>query len=395
MGGNADGVAGIASPDIAGAAPPAWDRYAHVTRPMARAVMALLVVLLVLAAWAPGLSAGPKEVPNVNPPPTDVSYGAAPPVVIPGDDFKDNDLRFYRLIIERVKRGDDYYVAATELQRANNYPVAPGLTVRLPTLAYVAAWLGPVPFALLGLALVIAVLFAMLRRFHREPGGAKFSLIALALLFVGLSTAIHPHFNVLHEVWSAQLMALSFALHQPERGKWGGSLAAGAAALAVRELALPFVLLMAAWALWHQRWREGAAWVAVIVVFAVLLNQHVQLAEAQIRPGDAISPSWLTFSGLNGLLYKVIHASNINILPTVIAGPLVILGLFGWTGWRSAMGSFASLLLIGYSLAFAIAGRDNNFYWGVMIIPLLLMGLAMVPFAATSLWQQARGVVRA
>ena len=144
-----------------------------------------------------------------------------------------------------------------------------------------------------------------------------------------------------------------------------------------------------------RRWREGAAWVAVIVVFAVLLNHHVQLAEAQIRPGDAISPSWLTFSGLNGLLYKVIHASNINILPTVIAGPLVILALFGWTGWRSAMGSFASLLLIGYSLAFAIAGRDNNFYWGVMIIPLLLMGLAMVPFAATSLWQQARGVVRA
>jgi hypothetical protein len=79
------------------------------------------------------------------------------------------------------------------------------------------------------------------------------------------------------------------------------------------------------------------------------------------------------------------------VLPTVIAGPLVILAVFGWTGWRAPAADFAALLVLGYGLAFMIAGRDNNFYWGVIITPILVMGFAMVPFSAASLWLRATG----
>ncbi|MEO7247425.1 MAG: hypothetical protein ABIW31_03135 [Novosphingobium sp.] len=370
---------------------PTWDRYAVWPQGLARLALALLALFIVLAAWAPGMPAKPSEVPNVHPPIAAAVSSMSSAIAVPGDDGKDNDLRLYRLVIERVKRGDNYYVAATELQRANHYPVAPGLTVRLPTLAYAAMFLGPIGVAAVALLLLAAVLLTMHRRFSDEPGGESFRLFGVVLLFVGLSTATHPSYSVLHEVWAAEFMALSFALHRPAQGKWLGALLAAAAALAVRETALPFVLLMGAWAGWHRRWREGAAWAALIAVFAVALTIHVQLAEAQIRPGDPISPSWLVLGGLQGFLYKVINSSSLNMLPTVIAGPAVILALFGWTGWKSPMGNFATLLTFGYALAFMIAGRDNNFYWGVIITPILFMGLAVMPFAAKSLWRRAVG----
>lgn len=211
----------------------------------------------------------------------------------------------------------------------------------------------------------------------------------MVLVFVGLSTAMQPRYTVLHEVWAAELMALSFALHRPAQGKWLAALLAAAAALAIRELALPFVLLMAAYALWHRRWKEGAAWTCLIALFLVALKVHLNLAEAQIRPGDPVSPSWLVFGGLQGFLYKVINSSSLSLLPTFLAGPLAILAVFGWTGWKTEMGQFASFLLLGYALAFMIAGRDNNFYWGVIVTPVLAMGLAMVPHVGKSLWRRA------
>ena len=372
-----------------------WDRYAAWPQGLARLALVLLALFMVLAAWAPGMPAKPSEVPSVHPPIATVasgaSVGSSGATAVPGDDGKDNDLRLYRLVIERVKRGDNYYVAATESQRANDYPVAPGLTVRLPTLAYASVFLGPIGVAIVALILLAAVLLTMHRRFSDEPGGETFRLFGVVLLFVGLATSTHPSYLVLHEVWAAEFLALSFALHRPTHGKWLGALIAAAAALAVRETALPFVLLMGAWALWHRRWREGAAWALLVAAFAVALSIHVHLAEAQIRPGDPLSPSWLVMGGLQGFLYKVINSSSLNMLPTVIAGPAVILALFGWTGWKSAMGNFASLLTFGYALAFMIAGRDNNFYWGVIITPILFIGMAVTPFAMTSLWHRAFG----
>ncbi|HET9629010.1 MAG TPA: hypothetical protein VFP14_05940 [Novosphingobium sp.] len=357
-----------------------FDRYAQMPQGLARVVLGLLAVFLLLAAIAPGYSPPP-------PPPPKVSQSDASGHKVVKED--DNDLRLYRLIDQRIARGDDYYVAATEEQRNNNYPVAPGLTVRLPTLAMVTVAVGPAGLVGLQVLLFVAMMLANARRLGLEPGGESRRPMALALLMAGIASGLSARYNMLHEIWAAQLIALSFGLHRPQHGRWGAAWLAAAAALAVRELSLPFVLLMAAWALWHRRWREGAAWVALIVLFGIALASHLHFAEAQIRPGDPVSPSWVILKGISGLMYKVNNSTFLSLVPVPLSGMFVVLALFGWTGWRSPMGSFGALLTLGYAFAFSIAGRDNNFYWGILITPLLFMGAAFLPFALPSLWRAA------
>ena len=368
------GLAGLAS------GPQAFDRYAAMPRRAARMVLALLAAFLVLAALAPGYAPPPP-----NPPKVTVTDKAGHQVT----KVEDNDLRLYRLINERIARGDNYYVAATEEQRSHNYPVAPGLTVRLPTLAFVSVALGPTGLLALEMVLFTAMILANARRLGEMSGGAGRRPMALALLTAGVASGLGTRFTMIHEVWAALLIGLSFGLHRPERGRWGAAWLAAAAALAVRELALPYVLLLAAWALWHRRWREGAAWLALVALFAGALLVHVNLAEAHIRPGDPASPSWLVLKGIAGLMYKVNNCTLLSLLPVWLAGPLTVLALFGWTGWRTPMGDFAGLLTFGYAVAFSIAGRDNNFYWGILITPLLFMGAAFLPVALPSLWRAA------
>lgn len=343
--------------------------------------LAILAVMLVMAAWAPGYAPPPPAPPKVK------ITDASGKVQLQRED--DNDLRLYRIIAQRVERGDDYYVAATEEQRANNYPVAPGLTVRLPTLAFATAILGANGLIVLQVLLFGAMMLAMMRRLEDEPGAADYRPLALALLMCGIASGLNYRYNVLHEIWAAQLVALSLALHRPQRGRWVASLLVAALALSVRELALPFVLLMAAQALWHRRWTELAGWSALVAVFLAAMAVHLHLADAQVRPGDPQSPSWLVMGGLNSLVYKVANSTFLSLLPVWVAGPFVVLSLFGWTAWKSPLGNFAALLMLGYSLAFMIAGRNNNFYWGVMITPVLFMGAAFVRLGLPSLWWAA------
>lgn len=364
----------------------AFDRYAHWRQGPARLALAVLLLIMALAAWAPGMPRELAEAPDLVP---QSASAIAAPAASEGE--KDNDLLLYRRIADRVAQGDDYYVAATELQRANGYPVAPGLTVRLPTLAHITALVGPKGLVALNLALVFAALALTFRRLSAEPGGSEIKLVGTALLLVGLSTSMSAQFLTLHEVWAAELMVLSFALHRPDKGQWIAAWLAAAAAVAVRELALPFVLLMGAMALWRGNRREALAWALLVALFAAGLAWHLNLAEAQIRPGDAVSPSWLALEGIGGWLYKVEHSSLLNLFPQVIAGPLAVLAVFGWTGWNSPAGRFGALLSLGYALAFMIAGRQNNFYWGVIAVPFLFMGLAWMPFALRSLIEAARG----
>jgi hypothetical protein len=66
-----------------------------------------------------------------------------------------------------------------------------------------------------------------------------------------------------------------------------------------------------------------------------------------------------------------------------------VLMVLGWAGWRSSAGSFATLLYLGYGLAFMIAGRGDNWYWGMVIAPTMFIGLAFTSRAMSSLWRAA------
>ena len=87
----------------------------------------------------------------------------------------------------------------------------------------------------------------------------------------------------------------------------------------------------------------------------------------------------------------MVLSSNLRLLPHELAGPLVVLTLLGWSGWRSPAGTTGFLLYGGYALAFMLVGRANNYYWGAVIAPAFFIGLAFAPRACISLLRAARG----
>lgn len=363
-----------------------WDRFAQWPRWRAGALLAALALALVAAAWAPIGAGEPGE--------KTVGFVAAlAPQAGVAARPRDADLALYDRVIARIGKGESYYRAASDEQRKANYPVRPGVAVRLPTLAYLDLMLGVPGQIAAAIVLMLGTLWAWWVRLGEEPGGAPLQRIGTALMFVGGSLGLNRNYFVLHELWAGMLLALAFALHRPGR-KWGAALAVAGLALAIRELCLPFVLLMAAMALWRRDWREGAAWSGLALVFAAALALHLHFVAQQILPSDPQSPSWLALRGLPGWLSNVVLASNLRFLPHPLAGPLVLLALLGWAGWNSPAGRFGALLYAGYGLAFMIAGRANNFYWGAVIAPALFIGLCFAPRALASLWRSARGISR-
>ena len=357
-----------------------WDRFAHWQAWPARILLLVLAVLLGLAAIAP-LSAS-----------MDGEIASVPSVIADRDDAppereRDEDLAFYDRVIERIADGENYYDFIVAEQRARDYPVRPGIAVRLPTLAYIHAFLGEGGMIVLALLLLSACVWAWYRRLGEEPGGEAYRRIGAALMFLGGSLGLNRYYFVLHELWAGMLLALAFALHRP--GKWKASLAVAALALAVREHALPFVLLMGAMAAWRADWRETLAWTALTLVVLVAMWWHLSALAVQVTPADPESPDWLVLRGLPGWLGNIVLSTNLRFLPHAIAGPLVLLMVLGWAGWRSPAGATGTMLYLGYGLAFMFAGRANNFYWGAVVAPAMFIGLAFLPMSVHSLWRSA------
>ena len=359
---------------------------------LARAALALLACLLVASALVPVSKpgnrspwAGPVEGPISSDPP---APGAAE---VPYDE----DIALYEAAIGRIAAGENYYDFIVAEQRARDYPVNPGIAVRLPTLAYLDAWLGSAGQIIAAVALMLGIVWAWWQRLGDERCSPRIRRLATATVFVGASLGLNRHYFPLHELWAGGLMALSFGLHRigtnGEGGRWIGAFWAAALALAIREHALPFVLLMAATALWYRNWREAAAWSALVAVFAAALTLHLSLVARDVLPGDPHSAPWLVLRGLSGWLGNVVQSSNLRWLPHFLSGPAVILMTFGWLGLNTRAGLFGCLLSAGYGAAFMLAGRWDNFYWGAMIAPAMFAGIVFAPRALAQLAAAARG----
>lgn len=293
------------------------------------------------------------------------------------------DLTLYRAIVGRVAAGENYYRAAAEELRAGNYPLKPFVAFRLPTLAVIAAWLGRPIMIALQLALFTAMVWAWWVRLDGQfdDNGRRISGAMLAA--AGVAAAFSGRYVDLHEVWAGTLIALSLALHRP--GRWGWSAVAGALALAIRELALPYALLMGAMALFRRSWREFGAWAGISILFGLVLAWHASEVAKVVLPSDPASPGWASLGGWTGFLRTFHLAGPLRWLPAAVAAPVIVLALFGWASWKSRTGLAATLFYAGYAVAFMLFGRSNNFYWGLMVAPAFLVGLAFVPRAYSDL----------
>jgi hypothetical protein len=368
------------------AQPAGTDRFAGWHPLTARLGLFVLLLLLVASAVVP-LERPGGDLPNV------VTRLDGQRVL--GAEEYDQDIALYEAVIRKVQAGGNYYDFIVREHRLRDYPVRPGLSVRLPTLAFIEAGLNILHLGVaMSIAIMLATVAAWWRRFGEEPGAESVRKVATALAFVGASLALNRHYYALHELWAGMLLMLSFGLHRvpttDRPGRWLGAFVCAAIALFIREHALPFVLLMGTMALWRRERREGAAWFALIALFLSGMALHLSLIAPQVLPSDPSGASWWAFRGLSGWLGNVAGASNLHLLPHWIAGPLVILTTLGWAGWRSAAGRFGFLISVGYGLLFMIVGRWDNFYWGAMVAPMLTAGLAFAPRALASLIEAAR-----
>ena len=340
-------------------AQPVWlatpSRFAGVSQPTARLILAALALLLLLSLTALAV-----------PDPT----GPAPTGGM-------TDLQLYSGIIETMRNGGSYYATAAEALRLGHYPLRPFVTFRLPTLAVVEAWLpAPVTVAMLYL-LAAGVVVAWYIRLHAALRRPLAVWSAILLLAGGCIACWQAALAPFHEVWAGLLIALSLARHRPAR--WIESVGWGLAAVLIRETAALYLLVMAALA-----WRDGArretfGWVVALAVFAVVLVAHAHAVGQVVTAADPASPGWAGLLGPGFAVRSWQAATALSLLPLLLAAPLVALALAGWTAWAEPVATRVAATLFAYAALLATAGRSDTFYWGLLGAPLLLLGLAFLP----------------
>jgi hypothetical protein len=338
--------------------------FARFSTPGARLTLALVAALFLL-----GLPTGGGKPP--------ASYEASGP--------GDKDL--YRAIIHRVKFGEPYARAAVEEQRARGYPLRPFVVVRPPALAVMLSWAPNllVPFGV-EVLLVIATVWAWAVRLRPAMPPTRHIAWAALLVFTGAAAGMSGvGATLIHEVWAGLLIALSLALRTERR--FAAAVALGLLAGLIRELAFPYLLVMAVFAATERRWREMAAFVGVLAVCGLALWLHGRAIEALVTSHDLRSPGWLRFGGWSFVLQASFWNAIAAALGPLARAMLIPVALIGAANWRDKR---LITLLAGYVAGFMVVGRPENFYWGLLIAPLIGVGLALAPTAFGELWTTAR-----
>jgi len=349
-------------------------RFARVPPWPARLILLLAIVLSLLTLGGPA-----------GPPPPAASAG-------PGAQYTDREL--YREVVRRMGEGQDYYAAAATAQRGHGYPTAPPWAFREPALAWGLALLRMEVLRWGALALLAAAALVLMRDAADQAPGPRWRRIGLASLFgVGLAACVvAPAAPYLHEDWAAVLIGLSLACWRPGGG-WRLGLAVGFGLLAclVREIALPYLVVMAAFAAVERRRGEALAWGAALALLAAALAAHFALAARQHLPGDGVSPGWVRFGGWPFAVLAARRNILLAVLPAPAASLVLLAGLLGLAGARSAWTGRIAVVAGAFLLMFMTVGRPDNYYWGLMIAPLLAMGLPYAPAALADLTRAAMG----
>jgi hypothetical protein len=300
----------------------------------------------------------------------------APPASAAETAEKISDTKLYKFIANSVRRGENYYVAAVREHRQHNFPLKPSVTVRLPTLAWMTATLGPTltQMAMFGLIALVTLSWMVALRSIAAPvlRSVVFCVIVLSSMALTSATPL-----IFHETWAGMLIAASIALRRPDQ--YVASIITGLAAVLFRELALPYLIMMALFAAHARSWRETMGWCSAIAIAGVCFYLHAATVTAMLQPGDLASQGWNGLGGWAFFVSAVQETNPIGLLPTWFAQLMVPLSLFGWMAWRSHYGLCVSGFLLGYAVALMVFARIENTYWALLISPLLLAGLGFVP----------------
>jgi hypothetical protein len=321
-----------------------------------------------------------------------LSLPTGPARIDPAGSAPARDLDLYQSVVAQVRAGQPYETAAIAAQRAGNYPLRPFVVVRPPALALGLARL-PSEGAARALLTVLAaaVVVAWLRRLIPPSAHPAPSAGCALILMSGVAAGMFGrHAYLLHETWAGLLIALSLAMRTNRRFVMAAAL--GLLAGLIRELAIPYVLLMSLIALGQQRFKEAAAFGLAAALALAALASHAAAVNALVTPADLASPGWLTLGGWS----FVLATAGWNAIPlqlgawaAAVLAPLALVGAFAW---RDPGGLRLAAVLLGYTMGFFVIGRPENNYWGLLVAPLMAVGLSRAPLAVCDLIRRTLAV---
>ncbi len=339
-------------------------RFAKLSRPAAMAMLVLLAALIALgfAFPAPRLSHGAPGGQSINVP-------------------------LYAGIVAKVRAGQPYEQTAVAAQRAGGFPLRPFVTVRPPALAVLMARVPDLATANLVMkALALIVLAAWTLRLWPAARGPLWLAWTPLALFTGVAWAMPSlTLGLFHECWAGLFIALSLALRTDRR--FLAAAAIGLLAALIRELAMPYLLVMAVLALAERRRGEALAFALALAASLAALAAHAWQVLALTSPHDLASPGWVKFGGWAFVMATAQWNLLAVLLGKTFAAVIVPFGLLGAAARKADLRLAA--LIGGYTLGFMVVGQPNDFGWGFIVAPLLAVGLTLSPLALASLGRSA------
>jgi hypothetical protein len=295
----------------------------------------------------------------------------------------------YAGIVAKVRAGAPYAQTAVAAQRAGGFPLRPFVTVRPPALAELMARLPDLATAnqiMKVLALIVLGAWTFkLWPLMRNPLWLAWTPLAL---FTGVAWALPGlTLGLFHECWAGLLIALSLALRTPQR--YLGAAVVGLLAALIRELAMPYLLVMAALALAERRRGEAVAFALALAASLAALAVHAWQVMSLTGPHDLASPGWVKFGGWGFVMATAQWNLAAVLLGKAFAAVVVPLALLGAAARKDGLGLRLSALLAGYTLGFMVVGQPNDFGWGFVVAPLVGVGLTVAPLALGQLGRSA------
>ncbi|WP_141342759.1 hypothetical protein [Bradyrhizobium sp. USDA 3458] len=295
--------------------------------------------------------------------------------------FTDSDA--YLSILALMRGGSGYYSSVQEVLLAHGYFTQSVFNWRTPAWLMSLSLLPSIAWAryLLGALTVVVLLFSY-RMIRATKGGVLLAVSAT----LGISASIlvllaSPGVIVMSEMVTGTLILLSIVSYGNGQRLIG--ISAGLAALFIRELAAPYVLICFAFAIYEKNTREIAAWIAGLLAYAAYFAYHLTAVMHQLSPADRADPDgWIRFGGIRFAL-ETSHFNGLLILaPLWVTAALLPAALVGLFAWRA--GLRAAITVTTYLCAFTVIGKPANEYWGALYSPLLMLGL---PWSIPALYE--------
>jgi hypothetical protein len=289
------------------------------------------------------------------------------------------DVHLYQAIVSDLRAGGAYYDVVGNELRARGFAVRPVFNWREPllyrTMAALPWWAIRSTIVALTILLVLYVIVQPYPRF--TPLFVAHGLIGVA--------AIDPLYFT--ELWAGVCLALSAVALAARRSIEG--VAWAIVALAIRELAAPYCVVMTLYAAWRRDWREVRAWMVGALVFALYYGWHAWHAMPRILPSDRVhEESWLYFGGVVFLL-RVIQATGLLFfLPAPVFASVIVFLVGAW--WADRMPMHVRLAVVTYAVFFMCVGQPFDVYWGYLIAPVLALWGAYAPQGIQALLARSR-----